>query len=109
MITLCLAHHAVVTRNQVLRKDWSELLRTLWREQHPQAHEQSNLAFNAVDNELSTQIRFLGHAALSKPQTFIFPLMPSICMLIFTLSDALRNRICLNTWDREDADNGLII
>ena len=41
MITLCLAHHAMVTRTLVLLEEWPELLRLLWREQHPDAHEQT--------------------------------------------------------------------
>jgi hypothetical protein len=45
MITLCLAHHAMVSRTQMLCKDWPELLRILWREQHPEAHEQTALDF----------------------------------------------------------------
>ena len=45
MITLCLAHHAMVTRTQMLCKEWPKLLRTLWREQHPDAHEQTPLDF----------------------------------------------------------------
>ncbi len=45
MITLCLAHHAMVTRTLVLLEDWPELLRVLWREQHPEAHEQTALDF----------------------------------------------------------------
>ncbi len=48
MITLCLAHHAMVTRTLVLLEDWPELLRVLWREQHPQAHEQTALDFSTV-------------------------------------------------------------
>jgi len=46
MISLCLAHHAMVTRTQFLRKVWPELLRDLWREQHPDAHEQLALDFS---------------------------------------------------------------
>ena len=45
MITLCLAHHAMVTRTLVLLEDWPKLLRVLWREQHPESHEQSALDF----------------------------------------------------------------
>ena len=45
MITLCLGHHAMVTRTQLLRKEWPELLRVLWREQHPEGHEQTILNF----------------------------------------------------------------
>lgn len=45
MITLCLACHAKVTRTQVLRREWPPLLRVLWREQHPEGHEQTALDF----------------------------------------------------------------
>ncbi len=45
MITLCLKHHAMVTRTLVLLQEWPELLRVLWREQHPEAHEQTLLNF----------------------------------------------------------------
>ncbi len=45
MITLCLEHHAMVTRTQMLRKEWPELLRILWREQHPEGHKQTILNF----------------------------------------------------------------
>jgi 5-methylcytosine-specific restriction endonuclease McrA len=47
MITLCLAHHAMVTRTLALLNDWPELLRILWREQHPHGHEQKMLEFDA--------------------------------------------------------------
>ncbi len=50
MITLCLAHHAMVTRTLVLLDDWPELLRVLWREQHPEAHEQTALKFQVFDS-----------------------------------------------------------
>ena len=48
MITLCLAHHAMVTRTLVLLEDWPKLLRVLWREQHPEAHEQTALDFRVL-------------------------------------------------------------
>jgi hypothetical protein len=48
MITLCLAHHAMVTRTLALLEDWPELLRVLWREQHPEPHEQTALNFRAL-------------------------------------------------------------
>ena len=48
MITLCLAHHAMVGRTLVLLEDWPELLRVLWREQHPDAHEQTALNFSTL-------------------------------------------------------------
>ena len=43
MITLCLACHAKVTRTHYLRRGWPSLLRLLWREQHPDGHEQTRL------------------------------------------------------------------
>lgn len=45
MITLCLACHAKVTRTRFFHREWPPLLRVLWREQHPQAHEQTALNF----------------------------------------------------------------
>ncbi len=45
MITLCLACHAKVTRTLALDACWPPLLVQLWREQHPQAHEQLQLDF----------------------------------------------------------------
>ncbi len=45
MITLCAAHHAQVERLQVAAKPMLPLLLTLWREQHPQGHEQKTLLF----------------------------------------------------------------
>lgn len=47
MITLCLACHARVTRTLFLRRWWPKLLVLLWREQHPKAHEQKTLQFQA--------------------------------------------------------------
>jgi hypothetical protein len=49
MITLCLACHAKVTRTRFLDGDWPELLRVLWREQHPEGKEQ---LFLPLDSEL---------------------------------------------------------
>jgi hypothetical protein len=34
-----------VGRTQFLEKEWPELLRILWREQHPEGHEQTSLDF----------------------------------------------------------------
>ena len=48
MIALCLRCHAKVTRTASLCADWPELLRVLWREQHPDAHEQLPLDFTVV-------------------------------------------------------------
>jgi len=47
MITLCAAHHAQVGRLQVAAKPMSSLLLVLWREQHPEGHEQTMLPFDA--------------------------------------------------------------
>ena len=54
MLTLCLGCHAKVTRTGVLRADLPPLLRTLWREQHPGAHEQGQLDFRAPVPALAT-------------------------------------------------------
>lgn len=45
MISLCLACHAKVTRKLALNTCWPPLLVQLWREQHPEAHEQLQLNF----------------------------------------------------------------
>lgn len=45
MLTLCLACHAKVTRTFYVQDDWPEFLRVLWREQHPEGHEQTGLDF----------------------------------------------------------------
>jgi len=45
MITLCLPCHAKVTRTLYVRDDWPKFLRLLWREQHPDGHEQTSLDF----------------------------------------------------------------
>ena len=58
MITLCLAHHAMVTRTLVLLQNWPELLRVLGREQHPDAHEQRSLDF-AMLGPPAQQTKFL--------------------------------------------------
>ena len=58
MITLCLGCHAKVTRTQFLQDDWPELLRTLWREQHPAGHEQTTLNFKSAIPLLLTEPLF---------------------------------------------------
>lgn len=45
MLTLCLACHAKVSRTQFVQGDWPRFLRKLWREQHPEGHEQAMLEF----------------------------------------------------------------
>ncbi len=47
MITVCLACHAKVTRKLAMDMCWPPLLIELWREQHPEAHEQLQLDFAA--------------------------------------------------------------
>ncbi len=58
MLTLCPGCHAKVTRTAVLRINWRPLLRTLWREQHPRAHEQGQLNFRAPQPALATALLF---------------------------------------------------
>lgn len=45
MLTLCLPCHAKVTRTIHVQNDWPGFLRLLWREQHPNGHEQTMLDF----------------------------------------------------------------
>lgn len=45
MLTLCLACRAKVTRPPYVQDDWHEFLLVLWREQHPDGHEQVTLNF----------------------------------------------------------------
>lgn len=46
MISLCPGCHAKVHRTVAVMKEWPALLLTLWREQHPQGHEQVALNFS---------------------------------------------------------------
>jgi hypothetical protein len=46
MVALCPGCHARVHRTLVLRRWMPPLLRKLWREQHPHAHEQALLPFD---------------------------------------------------------------
>ena len=45
MISLCPACHAIVSRTRVMRRNVPALLLELWREQHPDGHEQTSLSF----------------------------------------------------------------
>ncbi|MGI4756616.1 MAG: hypothetical protein ACRYGF_07190 [Janthinobacterium lividum] len=45
MLTLCLVCHAKVSRTLFVQKHWPPFLRQLWREQHPDGHEQTSLNF----------------------------------------------------------------
>jgi len=45
MISLCPACHAIVSRTRVMRRHMAALLVELWREQHPDGHEQTSLCF----------------------------------------------------------------
>lgn len=58
MITLCLGCHAKVTRTLYLDSHWTELLRVLWREQHPTGQEQGALTFTAASPLKEQQMIF---------------------------------------------------
>ena len=58
MLTLCLACHAKVTRTLFVEADWPDFLRVLWREQHPDGHEQRVLNFACLDPASSDQLPF---------------------------------------------------
>jgi hypothetical protein len=46
MISLCPGRHAKVERTKMVLSEMTPLLLELWREQHPEGHEQVMLAFN---------------------------------------------------------------
>jgi hypothetical protein len=48
MISLCPACHAIVSRTRVVRRHMPPLRLELWREQHPDGHEQTILSFEDV-------------------------------------------------------------
>lgn len=59
LITLCPSCHAIVHKLQILRRLLPPLLRTLWREQHPDAPEQLSLQFDrssAVQHTAAVQV-----------------------------------------------------
>ena len=56
MISLCPGCHAKVHRTKAVLSEMPSLLLILWREQHPEGHEQTNLNF-----------RQLGRSPLMKP------------------------------------------
>lgn len=60
MITLCLACHAKVTRTLAVNCCWPPLLIELWREQHPEAHEQLQLDFTVRMTPLKLVPLFVG-------------------------------------------------
>lgn len=47
MISLCLGCHAKVHRTKAVLSEMSPLLLELWREQHPDGHEQKMLDFGS--------------------------------------------------------------
>jgi hypothetical protein len=47
MISLCPGCHAKVERTKMMLSEMTPLLLALWREQHPEGHEQVMLAFDA--------------------------------------------------------------
>jgi hypothetical protein len=58
MLTLCLPCHAKVTRTFYVQDDWPEFLRVLWREQHPEGHEQSALSFATTEPQAKNVLLF---------------------------------------------------
>jgi len=46
MIALCAGCHAKVHRTKVILTEFPQLLLVLWREQHPEGHEQTYIDFN---------------------------------------------------------------
>ncbi len=48
MISLCPACHAVISRTLVMRQPMPALLLELWREQHPNGHEQTVISFETT-------------------------------------------------------------
>jgi hypothetical protein len=48
MISLCPGCHAKVHRTKAVMSEMSPLLLILWREQHPEGHEQTTLNFNSL-------------------------------------------------------------
>src|ERR1700756_355805 len=46
MIALCAGCHAKVHRTKVVLREFPPLLLVLWREQHPEGHEQTYIDFN---------------------------------------------------------------
>lgn len=60
MLTLCLPCHAKVTRTLFVQDDWPEFLRVLWREQHPEGHEQVALNFGILSAPAMNVMLFEG-------------------------------------------------
>ena len=54
MISLCPACHAKVTKTKTVLAAMPPLLLLLWREQHPDGHEQTQLGFDARDAATAT-------------------------------------------------------
>lgn len=67
MITLCLACHAKVTRKLAMDMCWPPLLIQLWREQHPEAHEQLQLDFTVRMMPPKPVPMFAGEQAMEMP------------------------------------------
>ena len=66
LIALCPACHARVTRTLVMDKGWPPLLVVLWREQHPEAHEQRQLDFRLWTAPPSQVLLFPGGESVEK-------------------------------------------
>lgn len=65
MISLCPACHAVVSRTRVMRRPMPALLLKLWREQHPDGHEQTSLSFEYADVVAAPVPLFTSHETTS--------------------------------------------
>ena len=63
MLTLCLPCHAKATRTFLVQNDWPEFLRVLWREQHPEGHEQRSLLFQ-ITVQAAQNVPLFSDAAL---------------------------------------------
>jgi hypothetical protein len=67
MLTLCLPCHAKVTRTILVQDDWPEFLRVLWRQQHPEGHEQVALNFGALAAPATNVMLFEEMRAIKAP------------------------------------------
>ena len=60
MIALCPRHHGIVERTEVALAEMPPLLLELWRERHPEAHEQRWLDFRAERPAAAAAVSLFG-------------------------------------------------
>ncbi len=60
MIALCPRHHGIVERTEVVLAEMPPLLLELWRERHPDAHEQRWLDFRAARLPAAVAVALFG-------------------------------------------------